>query len=70
MNQRIAQALRYLSRLTDDQHTARANAAEGSATLRKRRQDQEDVDEYLARSRPSDNADDVLNPGMDSARNL
>jgi hypothetical protein len=46
MRQRIAQTLRYLARLTG-QHTARTNAAEGSATLRKRRQDQEHVDEYL-----------------------
>ena len=46
MHQRIAQSLRYLARLTS-QHTARTNAAEGSATLRKRRHDQEHVDEYL-----------------------
>ncbi len=46
MHQRIAQTLRYLARLSN-QHTARANAAEGSATLRKRRQDQEHVNEYL-----------------------
>jgi len=46
MRQRIAQTLRDLARVTG-QHTARTNAAEGSATLRKRRQDQEHVDEYL-----------------------
>ena len=46
MHQRIAQTLRYLARLIN-QTTARSNAAEGSATLRKRRHDQEDVDEYL-----------------------
>ena len=46
MHQRIAQTLRYLARLIN-QHTARTNAAEGSATLRKRRHDQEQVDEYL-----------------------
>ena len=46
MHQRIAQTLRALAMRTG-QHTARANAAEGSATLRKRRHDQEHVDEYL-----------------------
>ena len=46
MHQRIARTLLYLARLTD-QHTARTNAAEGSAILRKRRHDQEHVDEYL-----------------------
>jgi hypothetical protein len=29
------------------QHTARANAAEASATMRQRRQDRDDVEEYL-----------------------
>lgn len=46
MHQRVAQTLRYLARPINQQ-TARTNAAEGSATLRKRRQDQEHVDEYL-----------------------
>lgn len=46
MHQRIAQTLRYFATLTG-QLTARSNAAEGSATLRKRRHDQEDADEYL-----------------------
>jgi hypothetical protein len=46
MHQRIALTLRLLARLTN-QHTARANAAEGSATLRRRRLDQQQVDEYL-----------------------
>ena len=46
MDQNIAQTLRYLARLIN-QHTARTNAAEGSATLRKRRHDQEHVDEHL-----------------------
>ena len=46
MHQRVAQTLRYLAGLINQQ-TARSNAAEGSATLRKRRQDQENVDEYL-----------------------
>ncbi len=46
MHQRVAQTLRYLAGLINQQ-TARTNAAEGSATLRKRRQDQEHVDEYL-----------------------
>lgn len=46
MHQRVAQTLRYLARLMNQQ-TARTNAAEGSAALRKRRQEQEHVDEYL-----------------------
>lgn len=46
MHQRIARTLRILARLTN-QHIARTNAAEGSALLRRRRQDQEQVDEYL-----------------------
>jgi hypothetical protein len=46
MHQRIAQTLRDLATLAG-QHTARRNAAEGSAALRKRRHDQEHVDEYL-----------------------
>lgn len=46
MHRRIALTLRHLARLTG-QHTARTNAAEGSATLRQRRHDQEQVDEYL-----------------------
>ena len=47
MHQRIARTLRYLARRIIDPDTARANAAEGSATLRERRHDQEHVDEYL-----------------------
>ncbi len=46
MHKGIARTLRYLARLTNQQ-IARTNAAEGSATLRRRRQDQELVDEYL-----------------------
>jgi hypothetical protein len=46
MHETITRALRYLARLTN-QHTARTNAAEGSATLRRRRHDREHVDEYL-----------------------
>lgn len=46
MHQRVAQTLRYLAGLINQQ-TARSNAAEGSATLRKKRQDQEHVDKYL-----------------------
>jgi hypothetical protein len=46
MHERVARTLNYLARLTS-QHTARTNAAEGSATLRRRRHDQEHVDEYL-----------------------
>jgi hypothetical protein len=46
MHETITRTLRYLARLTN-QHTARTNAAEGSATLRRRRHDQEQVDEYL-----------------------
>ena len=47
MHQRIARTMRYLARLIINPHTARNNAAEGSATLRQRRLDQEYVDEYL-----------------------
>jgi hypothetical protein len=46
MHETIARTMRYLARLTN-QHTARTNAAEGSATLRRRRHDQEQVDDYL-----------------------
>lgn len=46
MHQRIAQTLRYLASLINQQ-TARTNAAEGSATIRQRRHDQERVDRYL-----------------------
>lgn len=46
MHRRIAQTLRYLATFIDQQ-TARTNAAEGSANLRRRREDQEHVDEYL-----------------------
>lgn len=46
MHQRIVQILRYLG-LPVSQHTARTNAADGSATLRRRRHDQEQVDAYL-----------------------
>ena len=46
MRQRLARTSRYLAGLVNQQ-AARTNAAEGSAVLRRRRQDQEDVDEYL-----------------------
>lgn len=46
MNHRVAKTLRNLAGLTG-QRTALANAAEGSAVLRQRRQDQEHVEEYL-----------------------
>lgn len=46
MHQKVTQTFRHLARLIN-QRAARTNAAEGSATLRKRRQDQEHVDEYL-----------------------
>ena len=46
MQQRIAQTLRYLAGLINQQ-TARTNAAEASATIRERRHDQERVDRYL-----------------------
>ncbi len=52
MHQRVAQTLRYLAGLITQQ-TALTNAAEGSATLRKRRQDQEHVDEYLQGQLPT-----------------
>ena len=47
MKQRIARTLRYLATLAIDEQTAQTNAAEGSATLAERRQDQARVDEYL-----------------------
>ena len=46
MLQRLVRTPRYVARFLT-QHTARTNAAEGSASLRERRQEQEDVDEYL-----------------------
>lgn len=46
MRQRVARTSRYLAGLVNQQ-AARTNAAEGSAVLRRRRQDQEDVEEYL-----------------------
>jgi len=46
MYQRIARTLRGFARLTD-QHVSRTNAAEGTATLRRRRHEQERVDDYL-----------------------
>ena len=42
--QRIDRAIRRLA----SQDTARTNASQGSAKLRKRRREQEDVDAYLA----------------------
>jgi len=51
MHQRVAQPLRYLATFIN-QRTARTNAAEGSATLRKRRHDKEHVDEYLQSRAP------------------
>jgi len=57
MQQHIAWTLRYLAgwKPADwkpvGQHTARTNAAEGSATLRHRRHDQEDADAYLHATR-------------------
>lgn len=46
MQQRIARTVQLLARFIT-QGTARDNAAEASAALRQRRQDQEDVDDYL-----------------------
>lgn len=46
MRQRVPRTLRYLARLIS-QETARSNASEGSATLRRQRQEQDEVDEYL-----------------------
>jgi hypothetical protein len=69
MQQRFAQTLRFFARLITSQHTARANAADGCATLLKRRQDQEQVDEYLQGrllALPIDEAD----PGRKGASDL
>lgn len=46
MRKSLARTLRHLARLINPQ-TARTNAADAGAVLRRRRQDQEDVDEYL-----------------------
>ena len=46
MHQHIAWTMRYLAGLAG-QHTARTNAAEGSATLRDRRREQDDATAYL-----------------------
>ena len=46
MQKRVAHAMRYLAGLLSQQ-TARTNAAEGSATLRKRREVHDDVQRYL-----------------------
>jgi hypothetical protein len=46
MHERIARTLRFLARLSD-QHISRNNAAGGGATLRRRRLDRGEVDEYL-----------------------
>lgn len=55
MHLRLGRTLRSVARLINQQG-ARSNAAEGSATLRKRRQDHEAVDEYLL-GRAADLAD-------------
>lgn len=47
--QRIDRALRHLA----SQDTARANASQASAKLRKRRHEQEDVDAYLEALHPT-----------------
>ena len=43
-----------VDRSRSNQHTARANAAEASATMQQRRQDREDVEEYLEAHRGAD----------------
>ena len=48
MHPTVLRGLRPLARLFDQQ-TARTNAAEGTEILRKRRQVQDHVDEYLRR---------------------
>ena len=64
--QLVARTLRYLANqyLADpdrsNQYVARANAAEASAKLRKRRQEQADVEAYLrARATPFRGADET-----------
>ena len=51
MHQRVAQTLRYLAMFIN-QRAALANAAEGSAALRQRRRDNEDVEKYLQARAP------------------
>ena len=57
MQRHIAWTLRYLVGLSG-QHKARENAAEGSATLRDRRHEQEDADAYLQAARLTGLADE------------
>ena len=63
--QLAARALRYLANryLTDphrpNQNTARANAADASARLRKRSQEQAEVDAYLREWRRNDRGADA-----------
>ena len=56
MHQHIAWTLRYLAGMAG-QHTARTNAAEGGATLRERRHEQ-DTDAYLQAARLTGLADE------------
>lgn len=61
MRQRVAQTLRHLAKLVNHQ-TAQTNAGEASDILRKRRQEQEHVDEYmqgLLLASPSDERDEL-----------
>ncbi len=52
MRQSVARTLRHLAR-SINQQTARTNAAGASDVLRRRRQDQEAVDEYLQSRHPA-----------------
>lgn len=52
--ERFVRTLRYLV----NQNTARANAAEASTTLRQRRQEHEDVAEYLETQRRAEGGAD------------
>ncbi len=56
MREHIAWSLRYLAGMAG-QHTARTNAAEGSASLRERRRIHEDTHAYLQTARMTDLAD-------------
>ena len=59
MRQHIAWTLRYLAGWKfSDQHPARTNAAEGSASLRQRRHAREDADAYLRAARLAGHADE------------
>lgn len=58
MHPTVLRALRPLAGLFNQQ-TARTNAAEGTEILRKRRQVQDHVDEYLRRRLPTSETDET-----------